>query len=726
MRYLLQLFLLTALSGLVLAQSDNTITGKVVDASGEGMIGVNVFVDGRYDGTTTDFDGAYSFTTEAAGEQTILFQFLGYEDQQHVVNLTGPAPVTLSVTLEEGSIQLAIAKVSAGRFGKTSDQQRTEVLSTLDILTTGGANADVVSALRTMPGTQQIGEQEGLFVRGGSGDETRIFMDGMAVTNFFQSGADNVAQRGRFSPDLFQGTFFSSGGFSAAYGQALSGSLNLESVDMPVQSKFSASVNTVGGQAEVTKLFNENRSAVAASVNYVNLQPYYGLVDQDRTYDKMPVFVDGSINLRHKTSETGVIKYFGQVGGSELAFRRESLDYSEEEEAFGVENRNIYSNLLYDDMLGDDWKFSLGAGYSHNDDDILREEPMADHHRTRQSFGRETEFYQGRGTLSWLGNNNQKIIAGGEYQRWDRTDRADSLSREYREDYSAIFMEGTFPLFKKFSARLGLRGEYNGSIERYNLAPRFALSYDLTKQQQLSFAWGQYHQAPDLLYSKLTDGLNYQRATHYILTYQVNQPRRTFRTELFHKEYSDLLKTAPEITNAGFGYARGLELFWRDKTLAKNLDYWISYSYLDTERDYLDFPITAQPTFAAAHTTSIAVKKFFPAWGTNLSATFSYATGRPYHNPNLPADKFLSARTSSYRNLSFTAAHLTKIGGAFTTLVFSINNVLGTEQIFGYEYGTLDTTRRRAVTPTAPRFFYFGAFFNWGIDQRNKTLERFL
>lgn len=726
MRHLLPFILFLALPCVALAQSAITITGKVVDAGGEGMIGVNVFVGGSYDGTTTDLDGTYTFTTEAEGEQKILFQYLGYEEQEHDVVLTAATPVNLSVTLEEASIELATAKVSAGRFGKTSDQQRTEVLNTLDILTTGGANADVVSALRTMPGTQQIGEQEGLFVRGGSGDETRIFMDGMAVTNFFQSGADNVAQRGRFSPDLFQGTFFSSGGFSAAYGQALSGSLNLESVDMPLESKLSASVNTVGGEAEVTKIFNENRSAVAASVNYVNLQPYYGLVKQDRTYDEMPVFLDASVNLRHKTSETGVIKYFGQLGNSQLAFRRQSLDYSEEEEAFGIKNRNVYSNILYDDMLGDQWKFSLGAGYSQNEDDITRDVPMADAHRDKEDLGRKTEFYQGRGTLTWLGNNNQKIIGGAEYQRWDRTDRSDTLFREHQENYFASFVEGTFPVFEKFSVRAGLRGEYNGSIDRYNLAPRVALSYDLTKQQQFSFAWGEYHQAPDLVYSSLVDNLDYQRATHYILTYQVNQPRRTFRTELFHKKYSDLLKTDPEITNNGYGYARGLELFWRDKTLAKNLDYWISYSFLDTERDYLNYPIAAQPAFAADHTASIAVKKFFPEMMTNLSATFSYATGRPYYDPNLPAEQFLSSRTDAYRNLSFTAAHLTRIGGAFTTLVFSVSNVLGAEQVFGYEYGTMDTTNRRAVTPTAPRFIYFGAFFNWGIDQRNKTVERFL
>lgn len=726
MKNIFTLLALTVFSVGLFAQQTFLISGTVTDKNGEAIIGANVLVEGSYDGTSTDIDGTYSFSTDAAGPQTIVFQYLGYEDQRQDVELGEVASIEIDKTMAESSIQLAVAKVSANRFGKTSDQDRAEILSTLDILTTGGSNADVVSALRTMPGTQQVGEQEGLFVRGGTGEETAIFVDGMAVPNFFYSGAENVAQRGRFNPSLFQGTFFSSGGFSAAYGQALSGSLNLESVDMPLKSQFSAAVNTVGAQGELVKLFNKNKSAVAASVNYTNLQPYYGLVPQDRDFSKMPEFADASVNLRHKVSETGVLKYFGQVGRSKLAFERTSLDYPDRANFFGIQNDNLYSNLLYSDLLGESWKITGAVAYSQNTDDVEQGRAMADNERMDQELGRKTSFYQARTTATHVAENGSKVQIGAEYQHHDLLESADGQSRKLTEDYTAAFVEGTYPLFDRLSARVGLRTEYAASIDRFNLAPRAALSYELAPRQQINLAWGQYYQAPHLRYVAQNDALYFQQSMHYILGYQKNDPRRTFRAEVFHKDYRRLIKTAPEVNNDGAGYARGLEIFWRDKKLAKDLDYWISYSYLDTERDYLNFPRAAQPTFAADHTASLAVKKFFPKVTTNVSATFSYATGRPYFDPNQSVEDFLSNRTRDYRNLSLTVAHLTQIGNAFTTLVFSVSNVLGTEQVFGYEYGVADPTLRRAVTPTAPRFIYLGAFFNWGIDQRNSTANGFM
>ena len=72
------------------------------------------------------------------------------------------------------------------------------VLSTLDILTTASANADVTAAIKTLPGAQQVGESEGLFVRGGTAAETKIYIDGTLVNNFFYSSVPDIAQRGRF------------------------------------------------------------------------------------------------------------------------------------------------------------------------------------------------------------------------------------------------------------------------------------------------------------------------------------------------------------------------------------------------------------------------------------------------------------------------------------------------------------------------------------------------
>jgi hypothetical protein len=56
------------------------------------------------------------------------------------------------------------------------------------------------------------------------------------------------------------------------------------------------------------------------------------------------------------------------------------------------------------------------------------------------------------------------------------------------------------------------------------------------------------------------------------------------------RRFSDLVKftETPYLTfnNSGLGYAKGLDLFWRDGKINNNLEYWVSYSYIDTERDY--------------------------------------------------------------------------------------------------------------------------------------------
>ncbi|MFB0908999.1 MAG: TonB-dependent receptor plug domain-containing protein, partial [Spirosomataceae bacterium] len=81
------------------------------------------------------------------------------------------------------------------------------------------------------PGANRVGETEGLFVRGGSANETKTVIDGMIVQNPFFSNTPDVPQRGRFSPFMFKGTAFSTGGYSAQYGQALSSVLLLDTQD---------------------------------------------------------------------------------------------------------------------------------------------------------------------------------------------------------------------------------------------------------------------------------------------------------------------------------------------------------------------------------------------------------------------------------------------------------------------------------------------------------------
>src|SRR6185295_6172923 len=102
--------------------------------------------------------------------------------------------------------------------------------------------------------------------------------------------------------------------------------------------------------------------------------------------------------------------------------------------------------------------------------------------------------------------------------------------------------------------------------------------------------------------------LDFSKATHYIAQYLKTTSLTVFRAEAYYKKYEHLVKTgfastgqSIAVNNKGYGDAKGFELFWRDKKSVKNLDYWISYTYLDTKRDFLNFPSAIMPNFAAKH-----------------------------------------------------------------------------------------------------------------------------
>ncbi len=129
----------------------------------------------------------------------------------------------LTVILEEQPGEIRAVIIAAGAFD-SGELSRPVVLKPMDIATTPSAVGDIYGALATLPGAQLVGNEGGLFVRGGEGYETKTFIDGMQVSNPYMSKLPDLPTRSRFSPLLFSGTAFSTGGFSAEYGQAPSSS----------------------------------------------------------------------------------------------------------------------------------------------------------------------------------------------------------------------------------------------------------------------------------------------------------------------------------------------------------------------------------------------------------------------------------------------------------------------------------------------------------------------
>ena len=215
MRILTILFF--AISFSAFAQS--TISGTVTDVKGNPIPGANVYIDGSYDGATTDKDGNFNFTTTEKGTQVLIVSFLAYQTARMEIDAGNPK--SLSIKLKESVNTLDAVVITAGTF-EAGDKARVSVLKPLDIVTTAGSAGDIVAALQTLPGTQTVGEDGRLYVRGGEADEAQTFVDGIRVAQPYGATTNELPTRGRFSPFLFSGISFSTGGYSAEYGEALS------------------------------------------------------------------------------------------------------------------------------------------------------------------------------------------------------------------------------------------------------------------------------------------------------------------------------------------------------------------------------------------------------------------------------------------------------------------------------------------------------------------------
>jgi len=679
------------------------ISGQLKNEKGETIAFANIYLKDIYDGSTSNKEGQFSFTTEAKGEQTLVVSFTGYENQEKVINIEGET-VEVYFELKESSDVLNSVVISAGAF-EASDEKKMTVLKPIDIVSVAGASADVYGALQTLPGVSQIGNETGIFVRGGEATETKTIINGTIISNPFFGQVPDLPARGRFSPFLFKGTLFTTGGYSAEYGQALSSVLILNTQDLPRQNRTSVGVNMAGISTSRTQLLDKN-TVLIAELSYNNLSFLTNVVPQNTDWLVAPQGWQGSLAFRHKTSNGGMFKTYAQYQIGSIGIRTADLNNTGERGAFENQNESIYINNSYRGLIGGSWLLYGGVSYSRDTDNI---KVGGDIIRPQESF------WQNKITLGRDITNSIFLNFGGELHFLDGTYQFNQFEQNIDETYTAFFTEAEISISKKLAARLGTRAEYSEILGSYNIAPRTSFAYKTGEYSQIAFAYGDFYQRPENEFLRQFNNVDFEKATHYILNYQWLTDDYTFRTELYYKDYQNLIKneiTEPEnitYNNNGFGEAVGIDFFWRDKKSIKNLDYWVSYSYIESARNFRDYPQAAQPDFITNHTLSVVARYQFTYPVIRVGATYTYASGRTYRNPN--NNEFLSDLTPDYHNLSFSFSYLTTLFNQFTVMYCSLNNPFGFKQVFGYRYSE-DGQQRQEVLPAATTSFFVGMFIS--------------
>ena len=195
--------------------------------------------------------------------------FLIYETSKIIIDVVNFKNKTIK--LRESFTSLDAVVITAETL-EASDRARVSVLKPLDIVTTADSAGNIIATLQTLPGTQTVGEDGRLFVRGGEANERQTFVDGIRVAQPYGATTNNLPTRGRFSLFLFSGISFSTGGYSAQYGEALSSVLLLNTQDDPDQNKMEIALMTVGLGIGNTQKWK--KSSLSVNANYINLAPY--------------------------------------------------------------------------------------------------------------------------------------------------------------------------------------------------------------------------------------------------------------------------------------------------------------------------------------------------------------------------------------------------------------------------------------------------------------------
>ena len=713
-----------------------TISGKVLGRNNKPLKDVSVTLKDTYDGATTDETGNYKFETSEKGSQTLIFSHPKFIEIEKSIQIEDKNLI-LNAELKESVSEIDAVVISAGSIEASDKKRATTLLTPIDVYTTAGANGQISSALETLPGVQKVGESEGLFVRGGTGTETKFFMDGNLVNNYFGNSVPGIKAMDRLNTSLFKGNVFSSGGYSAVYGQALSGVLALESIDLPERNAADFGISPIFASGGIQRVNQEKTHSYGISLGYSNLELMQKILKFNTDFEKAPNSFGGNGNFRIKTSRGGFIKYYGSYDTSSMKLSSPNLDDETSSDKINQNGKNTFHSLSYREKFGR-YTLNLGSSYTFNQN-ILHFSNIDQNGSSpfNNDIDSKSNYFNAKALIERKLFKISAIRAGIELNTTKEETWVSIAQKnyEFRDDITSLFAETDLGISNDLSLKIGARAENSSSINHWNFSPRFAMAYRISKEWTSSLAFGTFFQNPESRFFTENYQPNYQRADHYIFQVQRAADGRSLRLETYYKKYQDLIKTTTDfyrpiaVNNNGSGYAKGVELFWRDKKSLKNIDYWVSYSYLDSKRDYLNYTESLFPNFAAKHTLSVVAKKFVTNWKTGFNISYNYNSGRPYYNFVTENGNIVLKNqgfVKDYQAVNFSLNYLPNLGKkdarAFTVLVLSINNVLGTKNEFGYNFSS-NGLKSKAIVPPTNTFVFIGAFISFGTDRTQEAIN---
>lgn len=348
--------LLFALVCALSAMAQVEISGKITDDKDNPIEFATVRVQGTAIGTLSNLKGEYSLTVAQRDTLMVEVSCLGYANvlRQYI---KPKGKITLNAKLYQKTKEL-------GELEVVEIRRQTDQMQSIDAqalrLTPDASGGSVEAMLSTMAGVSSKNEMSTQYmVRGGSYDENSVYINGIEIYRPQLISSGQQEGLSIINPDMVGSVNFSTGGFSAAYGDKMSSALDITYRE-PEAFEGAVSMSLQGGSLALGQ--SSNRFSQLHGFRYKRNSSLLGSLETKGEYD--PQYFDYQTSLNYKISKKWKASFLGNVSINNYRFTPQNRNTS-----FGTSTNAKQFTVYFDGQEKDKFETYFGAlslGYKHS------------------------------------------------------------------------------------------------------------------------------------------------------------------------------------------------------------------------------------------------------------------------------------------------------------------------------------------------------------------------
>lgn len=589
-----------------LAVEAGTLVGRVLDVVSKKSIShAKIVVEGTSLSAVTDDAGEYVIPVIPAGTYSLTFSARGFKSYKIPERLVLAGQVTVQDVEMVGTPYDVeeMVRVEADYFKKKAEEPLSQFhLDRTEINRMAGSIEDISRVLNLFPSVARVSELfNDLIVRGGSPFENGFYVDGIPVANinYFQREGGSGGALGILNTDLIETVDFSSGGFSAVYGDRLSSIVDIKfrrGKTDKVAARADLNISGLGLSVEGPLPGGKGSWIISGKRSYYDILAKVLDIGIVPNLGNIHAKADFRLTPRDRITVLDIFGTCRLAYGIDIAVEKD-MNYATNartsQNTLGIVWQHLWGDLGYSetsvsgsyvkdlDTLDDPF---LGRSYLGRDEDELtltlrNVNVIRFDARNKIEFGFET-----RAVRASFNNYYSSYV-----DKWGLEFPGLQINGRFRESLSGVFASHRISLSERLSFVIGLRGDYFTFNRSVHVSPRASFTWNVSRRLTLNFGGGLFRQTlyPLLLVrNPQSASLKDPLAIHMIAGADIRLSESAKMTlEFYVKDYQNLPQTPDDPTlfildnnvamtgyfqyqrlaDGGRATSRGVELFLQKK-----------------------------------------------------------------------------------------------------------------------------------------------------------------